>query len=411
MLANMKWFLTFRASLKHILTILHSHLNLTEIFLYSPALPKDVIENRDVERIVKQISETKDSLQDLNTIALKEYIFLEEIISLLQQTTKKNISPIILKSIRQKVQKIVKQISRRERLFEKRRLTVWKFLEPIRIELPPTLQSQLLTQTKNIEVTSALLVKQFSKKDGLFIKDTLNVIDDPLSLNQLLAKAQDINTNGVKSCIAGFNNLLQWFNTQQVTILLHLREKYNLTVNLNAVSSLVGTPIRKNIVLLDADFVSAMEQKRREKDKTGYLLTFPIGDIIIPDKVLNEMSHIPVSKKAPLVSKQTINYLRSLSSIENVRPTSLEIQTITNTWLNTPKGRSTNQTQQQYFQQSGDMMLLVRALREKINPVFIFSNDNDISATINIFHQQRQAVNISVYRYEEAVPGSLRKVA
>jgi len=370
-----------------------------------------VIENRDVERIVKQISETKEYLQELNTVALKEYIFLEEIITLLQSTTKKNISPIILKSIRQKVQKIVKRISRREHQFEKKRIVLWQQLEVIRLELSPLLRSQFITHKLTIEVASAFLVKQFSKKDGLFFKKTVEITDDSSDLNQLLTEAQNINLTGVKSCLAGLRNLLEWFTQQHSSILTHLREKYNLTVNLNAVSSLTGSPLRKNIVLLDADFVSAMEQKRREKDKTGYLLTFPSGDIIIPDKVLNEMTHIPVSKKAPLVSKQTINYLRSLSSIENVHPTSLEIQTITNIWLNTPKGRNTNQTQQQYFQQSGDMMLLVRALREKINPVFIFSNDNDISATINIFHQQRQAVNISVYRYDETVVGSLRKVA
>ena len=371
-----------------------------------------MIENRDVERVLKQFSETKDAIQELNTLALKEYLFVEEIIGLLQQTTQKNVSPLVLKSIRQRTQRIVKRISRRERLFEKKRVNTWKLLSLLQIELSSSFSSQLSTLLKPIEVSSAFLLKQFSKREGEFIQETMICSDDQNVLLKLLTKAQQIYTFGIQPLLAGIHNLIQWCIEKYPAIQQSLREKYNLTVDLNVVSSLQGrSSITTTIILLDADFVSSMEKKRLAESKTGYLLHFPSGNIIIPEKVLAEMTKIPLSQQNSLISKQTTNYLRSFCVIEKITPQNSEIQTITALWRNTPKGRIATETQIKLFQQSGDITLLVRALRETLNPVLIFSNDNDISATIELFHRQGKALNVSVYRYDSALPGSLRKAA
>ncbi len=164
-------------------------------------------------------------------------------------------------------------------------------------------------------------------------------------------------------------------------------------------------PNAKNIIsIIDADFMSSLQKLFSTLKEKTLKLSFP-GRIIIPKKIIREITYSPVGITHPLSSRKLISYFSQQLNAEIIEVNiDDKKETIFNLWKKlTSQGNKASQNDEKKFINSGDMSILFLCCKLNPQPIVIFSNNKSEIETISrILSKENLSFVISVVNFDEA---------
>ncbi len=331
------------------------------------------------QKVEKQL---QGYLASLKKLVESQYILTSEIRTIQvkfqqQRPLLKKDVPAVEKSIFRRTIKLLRKAGIVQRHLTSTTSKLLEQIKSLEIIWPSTVADKLASQEfpLKIETYAHLLLRYFSRKDGLLLKNARKS-----SVEGVFFSVEEVLEKGIRPIIGLLESIHNFLKKNKTALEVAIVAEDSIHLNLEKVTASfrgVGEPI----YLLDADFATAIEKERLSKGKTYFNLTLGRAKLKIPKKVWDEMTYCPPWSAAALVPKQLAHYLQNLPHTEiiYVDPTSEEKNSLTNFWKTTTKGKRASDDDVKKFKESGDMELLVYTQRNAVKePIVILSNDNDI---------------------------------
>ncbi len=160
----------------------------------------------------------------------------------------------------------------------------------------------------------------------------------------------------------------------------------------------------KNLMsIIDADFISSLQNLKANIGGKTLKLSFP-GRIVIPKKIIREVTYSPPGIIHPLSSRKLISYFSQQLGAEIIEVNiTNKTEIILDLWKKyTYQGRKASQSDEQKFINSGDMSILFLCCKLNPQPLVIFSNNkSEIEKVGQILKDKNMAYIIRVVNFEE----------
>ncbi|MEE9525108.1 MAG: hypothetical protein V3V78_00695 [Candidatus Woesearchaeota archaeon] len=161
-----------------------------------------------------------------------------------------------------------------------------------------------------------------------------------------------------------------------------LRQENEFTVDFDRAFRIENVPMATAEVLLDADFITHLDEERRRRKNSLYNIRLT-PRARIPKAVIRELRTQGGVEEKALVIGNTLNYFTTVLRVPllEINPTQPEKDRIVRFWKEeTRQGQAIrhleNSIQERRFRNSGDMALLTRAMRRGINNPTVILTDN-----------------------------------
>ncbi len=240
-----------------------------------------------------------------------------------------------------------------------------------------------------------------------------NLKYENFNFNNTISKMLKIKTKDdfylIEITLESLLKIIAEINNNKEDISTEIYNEENLTID---TSKSLNKPINtKNIIsIIDADFISSLQKLNSTLKGKNLKLVFP-GRIIIPKRVIKEVTFSPPGITHPLSSRKLISYFSEKLKATIIDPTIDEDkkEVILNLWKeNTPQGRNASQNDEEKFINSGDMCILFLCCKLYPEQIVIFSNNkSEIEKIGQILRKKNLANIIQVVNFEEAYSEAL----
>ncbi len=358
-----------------------------------------------IEDCLRTIIELSEKIKDLMKKIIDENLYVKNILveaNYLIQSSKK--PDKIIKSAKRKTERnlnlIIHQIKQIKRYIE----TISKNNFDFYNLLPRKYKKYEIGKTNedllNLEKSLNFTIKKYSK-----IKTNLKY--ENFNLNNTISEIIKIKTEEdfyiIETILEHLLKIITEIYNNKEDILNEIDKeeivKFDATKGFQHLSNI------KNLTsIIDADFISSLQKLKANIGGKTLKLSFP-GRIIIPKKIIREVTHSPAGIIHPLSSRKLISYFSEQlkATIADVTIDDDNKKFICDLWKkHTNQGKKSSKNDEEKFIVSGDMCILCLCCQLNPKPIAIFSNNkSEIEKVGQILRDKNMAYIIRVVNFEE----------
>ncbi len=350
----------------------------------------------DFQSAKKEVNTTGEELHQLEEFVLQEYDFLRNLNNLLAEAKIRHPPE---RSLRNQSKRLILRAGNVQRRAYNNVEDVVKRLHSIQ-DILPSLQERLTKLSRDLHLYAAKVLTYTSKRTGELM---VAVKEPPIQPDHLAAITQEVIREGIEPLLAVIRSARQLFEEQKQMMEEDLTRHFTFQLDISSLLRVRGVHAEHVIIIMDTDFARSMAKEKVRRHLQGYTLNIPLGKLIVPLSVYQEMETRGGITREPTVPAQLRNYLLSQlhASVESVQATPAEEKEVMEAWRSTTKSaQSLTEWGIKKFKESGDFSILVLVIRENPLPVIVLSNDSEVSQSVRAL-QRRGIVgnNVRVYSF------------